>query len=382
LREASLLRALTARIGALPDGINLGQGVCDLDPPRVLREAARHAIRDDRATYTHWSGIPELRRQIAARMLRRYALEYDPEEIVVTIGASAALFATFLTLLDLGDEVILFEPFYPYHLTGARLAGAEVVTVACELASGELDWAALGRAVSERTRLVIVNTPSNPLGKVWRADELDRLARLLQPTGALVVSDEIYEDLTYDGRRHVPPASHPDLYPRTITISGVSKSFAVTGWRIGWLAAPRALRDAIGPVFDVLCACAPAPLQAAVACALGELDESYYSEMRDGFARRRERLVGALVDGGFVPHSPGGAYYVLADYTPRFGRIPSRDAAFRLIDELHVAAIPGEIFFASGAPSLVRFQFAVEDDVLDEVARRLRGGSLTRSPAR
>jgi aminotransferase len=291
----------------------------------------------------------------------------------VTIGASAALFSTFLALLDPGDEVVLFEPFYPYHYTGARLAGAKVVTVATG-AGGALDWSALGRAVNRHTRIVLVNTPSNPLGKVWALDELDRLARLLAGSEAVVVTDEIYEDLVYDGRRHVPPASHPELYPRTVTISGLSKSFAITGWRLGWLAAPRTLAEAIGPVFDVLCACAPAPLQKAAAAALRELPESYYTEMRDAYARRRGILVEALGAARFRPQTPGGAYYVLADYTERYGPIPSREACFRLLDELHVAAIPGEIFFSGDAPPVLRFQFAVEDRMIDTVAARLRTG--------
>ena len=380
LREASLLRALTARINALPDGINLGQGVCDLDPPAALRRAAVRAIREERATYTHWSGLESLRVAIVERMRRRYAVTYAPDEVVVTIGASAALFSTFVALLDPGDEVVLFEPFYPYHYTGARLAGAKVVTIATG-PDGAVDWTALAHAVNPRTRIVIVNTPSNPLGKVWAANELDRLARLLAKSEAVVVTDEIYEDLVYDGRRHLPPASHPGLYPRTVTVSGLSKSFAITGWRLGWLAAPRALADAIGPVFDVLCACAPAPLQRAAAAALRELPESYYTEMRDAYAHRRGVLLDALRTAGFRPHTPGGAYYVLADYTERYGAIPSRDACFRLLDELHLAAIPGELFYSGDAPPVLRFQFAVEDRVIDDVAARLRTG-LRRSPPR
>jgi len=316
--------------------------VCDLDPPAVLRRAAVRAIREERATYTHWCGLESLRVAIAERMRRRYAVTYAPDEVVVTIGASAALFSTFMALLDPGDEVVLFEPFYPYHYTGARLAGAKVVTIATR-PDGAVDWTALARAVNPRTRIVIVNTPSNPLGKVWAADELDRLARLLAGSEAVVVTDEIYEDLVYDGRRHLPPAGHPELHPRTVTVSGLSKSFAITGWRLGWLAAPRALADAIGPVFDVLCACAPAPLQRAAAAALRELPESYYTE--------------------------------------RYGAMPSRDACFRLLDELHLAAIPGELFYSDDAPPVLRFQFAVEDRVIDEVAARLRSG-LRRSPPR
>jgi aminotransferase len=374
LREASLLRALTVKVSAFADGINLGQGVCDLDMPEVLRQAAIRSIREDRATYTPYAGLEKLRQAIAERMRRRYDLHYDDDDIVVTVGASAALFAAFLTLVDPGDEIIVFEPFYPYHYTGALLADAAVVAVRSRDASGGMDWEALERALTPRTRLVIVNTPSNPLGKVWNAGDLDRLARLLRGSNALIMSDEIYEDLVYDGRRHIPPATHPDLYPRCITVSGLSKAFSITGWRLGWLAAPRVLAEAIGPVFDVLCVCAPAPLQAGAATALRELPATYYTDMRDAYARRRDLLLDALRASGFEPHSPGGAYYVLADYNRRYGPIPTREASFRLLDELHIAAIPGEIFFAGQPPPVLRFQFAVEDPVIAEVARRLRVG--------
>src|SRR5690606_3900674 len=184
-------------------------------------------IREDRATYTPFGGLPELRSAIAERTARRQGVVYQPDEIVVTVGASAALFATFLTLVDPGDEVVLFEPFYPYHYTGALLAGARVVPVATQPGSGAIDWDGLERALGPKTRLVVVNTPSNPLGKVWSEDELDRLASLLAPTGATVLTDEIYEDLVYDGRRHVSPASRPALYDRTVTVSGLSKAYSI-----------------------------------------------------------------------------------------------------------------------------------------------------------
>ncbi len=373
LREASLLRALTEKVAAHADGINLGQGVCDLEMPEALREAAIRSIREDRATYTPFGGVPRLREAIAARMRRRHGLEYAAGQVVVTVGASAALFSTFMTLLDPGDEVVLFEPFYPYHYTGARLAGAQVITVPCG-AGAAVDWDALARALGPRTRLVVVNTPGNPLGKVWSAAEIDRLAALLQGTEAIVMTDEIYEDLVYDGRCHLPPASHPDLYPRTVTISGLSKAYSITGWRLGWLAAPAALADAIGPVFDVMCVCAPRPLQHGAAVALEALPESYYTEMRDTYERRRDLLAQALRDAGFRPRVPQGAYYMLADYSERYGAMPTREACFRLLEELHIAVIPGEIFYAGEAPPVIRFHFAVEDRILEEVARRLRRG--------
>jgi aminotransferase len=374
LREASLLRSLTQRVSAFADGINLGQGVCDLEMPDVLRAAAIRSLREDRATYTPFGGLEALRAEVAARMRRRYGVAYEPDEVVITIGASAALFSTYLTLVDPGDEVVLFEPFYPYHYTGALLAGARVVAIPTEPGNGAIDWERLAGAIGPRTRLVVVNTPSNPLGKVWRADELDRLADLLAGTDTIVMSDEIYEDLVYDGGEHVPPAARPGLHDRTVTVSGLSKAYSITGWRLGWLAAPRALASAIGPVFDVLCVCAPRPLQAAAATALAELPESFYRSARDAYLVRRDRLAGALRDAGLTPWVPSGAYYMMADFRERYGPIPTREACFRLLDEIHVATIPGEIFYSGESPPVVRFHFAVEEDLLEEVARRLRRG--------
>lgn len=374
LREASLLRSLTQRVARFPDGINLGQGVCDLEMPELLRQAAMRSIREDRATYTPFGGLEELRVAIAERMLRRQGVAYEPDQIVVTVGASAALFSTFLTLVDPGDEVVLFEPFYPYHHTGALLAGARVVTVATEPGSGEIDWAGLRTALGPRTRLVVVNTPSNPLGKVWSAAELDRLAALLQGSATVVMTDEIYEDLVYDGHIHVSPAARPGLYERTVTVSGLSKAYSITGWRLGWLAAPAALAQAIGPVFDVLCVCAPRPLQAGAATALRELPQRYYDDARDAYRRRRDTLAAALRAGGFRPWVPTGAYYMMADYRDRYGALPTREACFRLLDELHIATIPGEIFYAVESPPVLRFHFAVADEILAEVAARLRRG--------
>jgi aminotransferase len=373
LREASILRALTLKVSALDDGINLGQGVCDLEMPRPLRLAAVESIFQDRATYTPYGGVRPLREQIVRRMEERYGLTYGMDEIVVTVGSSMAYTSTLMTLVDPGDEVVLFEPFYPYHYTGARLAGAEVRTVRLSLGEDGIDWQGLQASLSPRTRLLVLNTPSNPLGKVWTQAELDRLAHLLEGSPTHVVTDEIYEDLVYDGRTHVPPATHPGLAERTITISGVSKSFSVTGWRLGWVAAPKRLSGAIGPVFDVLAVCAARPLQQAAAAALRELPETYYTDLRDGYARRRTLLCDALRAGGFRLQEPEGSYYVLADYSERWPDLSPEAACFRLLEEARIAAIPSTIFYArEPAPPELRFQFAVEEPVLEEVARRLR----------
>ena len=372
LREASILRALTLKVMEAKDGINLGQGVCDLDMPRELRLAAVESLFKDRATYTNFRGLKGLREQIARRTEMRYGLRYSSDQIVVTNGSSMAYMATLMTLIDPGDEIILFEPFYPYHFTGARLMGAKVRTIPLGPGSEPPPWDLLKETLNERTRLVVLNTPSNPLGRVWTEAEIDRFSQILASSRARVITDEIYEDLVYEGRRHIPPAAHPDLYDRTITISGVSKSFSITGWRIGWLAAPEQLSDAIGPVFDVLAVCAARPLQAAAAKALEELPETYYTDMRDAYEVRRAILCDALDGAGFRCHRPDGSYYVLANYEDRYGTMQPQDACFKLLDECRIAAIPSTIFYADAPPRELRFQFAVEEPILREVTRRLQ----------
>jgi aminotransferase len=373
LREAGILRQLTLEVQKHADGINLGQGVCDLDMPVELRDAATRSIHADRATYTPYAGIPEVREAVAARIHARYGLDYGPDGVCVTVGSSMAYSATLFTLLDPGDEIVLFEPFYPYHKSIARLAGAVVKTV--RLAEdGSVPFHKLQARLSPRTKLVVVNTPANPSGKVWTRAELEELSRVLAGTPTLVVTDEIYEDLVYDGAEHVPPASVPGLFERTITISGLSKAYSITGWRIGWIAAPEPLARAIGPVFDVLCVCAPRPFQHAAAHALRTLPEAWYRKQRDGYEDRRAKLAAALAGGGFTPRLPRGAYYMTAGYDQVYGPITPREACLRLLHEHHIAAIPSSIFHddEDGAPRFLRFQFAVEDRVLDEVAARLR----------
>lgn len=377
LREAGLLRQLTLKVNALPDGINLGQGVCDLDMPEALREAAIASIRRDRATYTPFPGIPELREAIAVRTRARYGLDYGSEGICVTVGASAAFTAALFTFIDPGDELVLFEPFYPYHLSLAKLAGAVVRTLPLGH-DGAVPFDALKAVLGPKTKLVVVNTPSNPVGKVWSRGELETLSDILASTSTMVVTDEIYEDLCYDGRGHVPPATIPGLFDRTIGISGLSKAYSITGWRLGWIAAPEAITRAIGPVFDIMCVCAPRPMQHAAVEALRTLPEAWYREQRDGYARRRTMLADALRTAGFVPRMPEGAYYMAADYSGVFGNMTPRDACFALLDRFHIGAIPSDLFYADPAHAgrFLRFQFAVEEPVLREVGRRMAAGGI------
>lgn len=343
--------------------------------PSPLRTGVLDALTGDAPqTYTHYAGLPELRAAIAAKLRAWNGLDVADDEVLVTTGSSSALFAAGLALLEPGDEVILLEPFYSYHRSQLALLGA--VPVPVPLAPGDLalDAAAVGRALGPRTRAIILNTPANPTGKVLTAAELRALATVLAPTDVLVLTDEVYEYLTYDGRRHVSPATIDGLAGRTVTIGGFSKTFSITGWRIGYCAGPRATIETIGRVFDQMSVCAPRPLQRGVARALGELGPAFYEELRAEYERRRDRFCAALAHAGFRCRPPEGAYYVLADYREALGDVEPYPAALRLIERAGINAVPGDVFHArADGVRTIRFHFAVAADVLDDVCGRLRG---------
>ena len=367
------LRALTEVITRVPGGINLGQGVCELAPPAVLRrEAGAAASGDGPHTYTHYAGLPELRTAIARKLRDWNGLAVADDEVMVTTGSSSAFFAAGLALLDPGDEVILFEPFYSYHRSQLELLGAVPVAVPLDPRDGALDVQAVARVLGPRTRAVVVNTPGNPSGKVCTAAELAALAGVLGPTDVVVLTDEVYEHLCYDGRRHVSPGAIAGLAPRTVTIGSFSKTFAITGWRIGYLAAPRATLDRIGRVFDQMSVCAPRPLQRAVARTLEALPAAFYDDLRAQYERRRARLCAALARAGFDFRPPDGAYYVVVDYRGVLGDVEPYDAALRLIERARINAVPGHLFHARpDGVRTMRLHFAVAEDVLDEVCGRI-----------
>jgi aminotransferase len=317
---------------------------------------------------------------LARTYAQRYGLEADPErEITVTCGATEAMIATLLALVNPGDEVIVFEPFYENYGPDTILADARPVYVPLE-PGRPLDLARLAAAFTPRTRAIVVNTPGNPSGRVLDRGELEAIRDLCVAHDVLAVTDEIYEHIIYGGE-HIPIATLPGMRERTITISGASKTFSVTGWRIGWILAPAALTDAIRKVHDFLTVGAPAPLQEGVADALDQLDETFYRQLAGSYRARRDLLHGALTDAGFRSVSPDGAYYILADFSPlsetaSAGGPPLDDTAFAvwLSREVGVTPVPGSSFFreGGGGRSLVRFVFCKTEDVLVEAARRLR----------
>jgi aminotransferase len=374
----SVIRGMT-RLAREHRSINLAQGFPNFPAPELLKEAAARAIRDNLNQYAITWGAQRLREALAAKYHAWYGLEVDPErEITVTCGATEAMISALLALVNPGDEVIVFEPFYENYGPDTILADAKPVYVPLKPGT-PLDLGRLAAAFSSRTRAIIVNTPSNPAGRVLNGTELGAIRDLCVRYGALAVTDEIYEHIRFSGS-HIPIATLPEMRNRTITISGASKTFSVTGWRVGWILAPPELTGAIRKVHDFLTVGAPAPLQEGVAVALELLEPAFYHELATAYRARRDLLYGALVDSGFECVPPEGAYYILADFAALARQAgiaqPLSDTDFSvwLSREVGVTPVPGSSFFREGGEghSLVRFVFCKTDDVLQEAARRLR----------
>jgi aminotransferase len=368
------------RLAREHNSLNLAQGFPNFPAPEALKEAAIRAIRADINQYAITWGAHRLRTVLARIYADWYRLDVDPErEITVTCGATEAMIATLLALVNPGDEVIVFEPFYENYGPDTILADATPVYVPLEPGC-PVDLERLAAAFTPRTRAIVVNTPSNPSGRVLSRLELDAIGELCVRHGTLAVTDEIYEHILYAGE-HTPIATLPGMRERTVTISGASKTFSVTGWRIGWILAPAGLTDAIRKVHDFLTVGAPAPLQEAVADALDQLDAAFYRQLATSYRARRDLLQSALVDAGFRSVSPEGAYYILADFAGLAQSIASGeplldDTAFAvwLSREVGVTPVPGSSFYrdGGGGRSQVRFVFCKTEDVLSEAASRLR----------
>lgn len=353
-------------------GVNLSQGVCDTEVPAEVRYAAKQAIEEGINTYTRYDGLLELRKAIAAKQARFTSMRVDPElEIIVSAGSTGAMYCACLALLNPGDEVIVFEPYYGYHISTLIATQASPVYVRTEPPDWSFSAEALERACSSRTRAIIVNTPANPSGKVFDRTELETIANFAEKHDLFIFTDEIYEHFLYDGRRHIAPATLPGMRERTITISGLSKTFSITGWRIGYCICDRKWAKVIGYFNDLVYVCAPAPLQMGVAAGLNALGGAYYGELSRIYAAKREKICDTLAKIGLTPHVPQGAYYVLADMSSVPGA-DSKEKAMYLLRKTGVACVPGMAFFHDdGGENLARFCFAKEDDVLDEACARL-----------
>ena len=354
-------------------GLNLGQGICDLPTPPAVSRAAIAAIEARKSTYSYPEGALELRRAIAAKLARENDLRADPaSEIVVTVGATGAYTAAIHALLDAGDGILLFEPYYGYHLNAAILAGLEPHFCELRPPGFELGEAALRAALLPNTRALVLCTPSNPSGKMLSRSELETVARVARERDLVVITDEIYESIRYDGREHVSPASVADLGERCVTIMGLSKTFSITGWRLGYAVARPEYARAIALVNDLFYVCAPTPLQHGVAAGF-DMPASFFTGLIDDYAKKRDVLCDALDAAGMRPIRPEGAYYVLADVS-HWGHPSARAAALELLERTGVAAVPGSAFYRGAAgEGLLRFCYALEEGVVREAARRLRG---------
>ena len=370
------IRAITKMVNAV-QGINLGQGICDLPTPEPIKAGAQQAITENRSIYTNYAGIRRLRRAILekTRSYNHIPAQND-EEVMVSVGSTGAFVATIFALLEPDDEVILFEPFYGYHRNLLDIIGVGLKYVSTHPPDWAIDFDALERTITPKTKALVITTPNNPTGKVWSRADLERLLALMQKHDLFAITDEIYEYMLYDGHEHVSLASLPGAYERTITLSGFSKTYNMTGWRLGYAVAPPPVIDKMGLLNDLFYICAPAPLQYGVAEAF-EMAETYFAEMMDAYTAKRQLMCETLQQIGFDVPWPQGAYYVLASFEPLAHTRPGFDdaatASRTLVQKAGVATVPGHSFFVTPERGryFLRFCFAKEMPVLEQACRQL-----------
>jgi aminotransferase len=353
-------------------GLNMAQGVCDTPVPSVVIRAAAEAMEQGKNIYSRFDGLFELRQAVAKKLAQYNGIAADPEtDITISAGATGAFHCACLALLSPGDEVILFEPYYQYHISA--LLAVEAVPVMVKLRAP--DWifssADVERAITPRTKAIIVNSPGNPSGKIFSRQELETIAAVALQHDLFLFTDEIYEYFLYDDRTHVSLASLPGMADRTITIGGYSKTFSITGWRIGYSVAAARWAQAIGAMNDLLYVCAPTPLQAAVAVGIQELPDIFYRDLARDYQRKRDRFCRALTQAGLTPSIPQGAYYVLAD-TSRLPGATGKERAMFLLKTIGLAGVPGEAFFSGPEGSrFIRFSYAKIDADIDDACSRI-----------
>jgi N-succinyldiaminopimelate aminotransferase len=354
------------------DAVNLGQGFPDTDGPAEILDTAVEAIRSGQNQYPPAIGVPVLREAVAEHQRRFYGLEVDPDtEVLVTVGATEAIAASILALVEPGQEVVTFEPYYDSYAASISLAGAERRTVRLRFPDLTFDEAELRAAFSERTALVLLNTPHNPTGKVFSRSELELVAAVAREHGAWVVTDEVYEHLVYDGHRHVPVATLPGMADRTLTISSGGKTFSTTGWKVGWVHGPAEAVSAVAAVKQFLTFVGSGPFQPAIAAGL-RLPDAFYRELAESMQAKRDVLVEALTGVGLPVAPCAGTYFVIADAAP-LGVSDAVEFCRRLPEEVGVVGVPVSAFCddKESVASLVRFAFCKREEVLREGARRL-----------
>lgn len=371
----SVIREMT-RLAQMYNAVNLAQGMPDFEAPVEIKEAACRAIMGDINQYAITWGAKRLRDAISAKTRQFTGLEIDPErEVTVTCGSTEAMIATLLAVVDPGDEVVIFESFYENYGPDTILSGAVPRFVRLRPPEWSFDPDELARAFNSRTRAIILNTPNNPTGKIFSREELQTIAALCQKWDALAVTDEIYEHIVYDNHSHVSMMTIDGMRDRTVTISALSKTYSVTGWRVGYAIAPPRLTDGIRKVHDFLTVGAPAPLQEAGAMALS-LPRQYYDDLAAGYQRRRDLLLERLREAGFDCSVPRGAYYIMAGFS-RISSLSDTEFARYLVKDIGVAVVPGSSFFHDpDGSAYVRFCFCKKESTLlaaGEKLRKMRG---------
>ena len=367
----SVIREMT-RLNQQYGGVNLSQGFPDFAAPAVVKEAACRAIMADVNQYAVTWGAKGLREAVAREFTRRYGVPVvADQQVTVTCGSTEAMMATMMGIIDPGDEVVIFEPFYENYGPDAILSGATPRYVALHEPDWRFDPDELAAAFNNRTKAIILNTPNNPTGKVFNRSELETIAALCRKWDVVAISDEIYEHILYDDARHVPIASIEGMAERTVTINSLSKTYSVTGWRVGWAISPPSLTGAIRKVHDFLTVGAAAPLQEAGVAALG-VDDSYYAELARSYQRRRDTLLDILQRHHFTCYRPQGAYYIMTDIAG-FGFGDDVEFARYLVTEVGVAAVPGSSFYRNAqlGRTKLRFCFCKKDETLEEADRRM-----------
>jgi len=367
----SVIREMTRRCMAV-NGVNLAQGFPDFNPPKEIVEAAVRAMKDGYNQYSITWGSPRLRAAISEKTRSYNKIEADPDKnITITCGATEAMMSALLAIIDPGDEVVIFEPYYENYGPDTIVSGAKPVYVPLIEPDFNFDPDALRAAFSDKTKAIIINTPHNPSGKVFTREELELISELCNRYDALVVTDEIYEHILYDGEKHVSPASVAGLEDRTITISGMSKTYSATGWRIGYIIAPEEISNAIRKVHDFLTVGAPAPLQEAGVAAM-RMPESYYTKLASFYQHKRDIICEELAKVGFTPFVPKGAYYVLTDIAG-FEARDDTEFAIYLVNEIGVATVPGSSFYSTNdlGKNKIRFAFCKTEETLRRAIERL-----------
>lgn len=371
--QTPALRRVTLKVNAV-QGINLGQGTCQLPVPEVVQEAAIEAIRSGYNRYTAARGLPSIREAISKKLQRDNGFSsLNPEtEVIATNGATGAFEALCAGFVNVSDKVAIIEPYYPYHITTLEKYSASIIRIKLNLLDWSIDFDELEIALKKNPKFLVITNPGNPHGKVYSKEELIQIGRLCNKYGTYLISDETYEYITYDNRPHISPGSLSELRERTFTVGSYSKTFSITGWRVGYLVTPPHYSDKLVAMHDLTYVCTPSAFQEAIARSIEVLPVSFYDELKTKYAKKRELLRKALEGAGLTPKIPQGAYYMIADFSERFPHFSSFEFIDHMISAVGIGAVPSDDFTETPKDhKWVRFCYAVEDSVLMSAAEKI-----------